>query len=489
MKKALSFLVSFIMLLSIFSTFTMVSAEEENAYDSAENGDVLYTVNFNGDPGVFEPKAATGAPDAYVKDGGASMQLIAMENKTPTQWGGEIQTLPLNENTQYTIYYSITRTAGDGSGIYIDGVYGVYGYANRTKIHEGTGGLSGRDYLIYPDNGLNITIPEVGKFTQEFALEVGGEGHIAHYIKDDSGEFVLIQESYPYDKVKFNSDKLGLYFYAYYADHVSTFSNCYIVKGYSFTKDDGIPDVVPEGCVNTKLEFGEKTRSLGLLGASKSLDKVFYPVEGQEETWEGLRYAITDVEDPYLAFDWLAYIYKARLENIDSQAYPYIAFKLKITGYVEDFELFYCTGEETKVSAENAITTIYPGKSTGEVEYILFDLAGLCEGEYNRFRFDAMQAEPGTVVYLYEMALFATEQEAHVYMGIAEKETEATTEPETEAPDEQTTLQQTEAPTEAPTATPDKQEKKGGCSSIMGAGLVTLCFVTASAICLKKKKD
>ncbi|MBQ8340743.1 MAG: hypothetical protein IJY22_00010, partial [Clostridia bacterium] len=142
MKKTLAFLVCFIMLLSTFCVLTSVSAEEENAYDSADNGDVLYTVDFNGTPGVFEPEAATGAPDAYVMDGGTSMQLIAMEDKTGTQWGGEIQTLPLNENTQYTIYYSITRTAGDGSGLYIDTVYGVYGYNNRTKIHEGSGGLN-----------------------------------------------------------------------------------------------------------------------------------------------------------------------------------------------------------------------------------------------------------------------------------------------------------------------------------------------------------
>ena len=496
MKKALSVLVTFIMLLSLLSTLATVSAEEENVYDSAENGDVLYTVNFNGDPGVFEPATYCGSPDAYVLNDGASMQLFALENATSTQWGGEIRTLPLNENTQYTIFYSITRTSGDGSGLYIDGVYGVYGYTNRTKIHEGKSGLNGREYVIYADNGLNVSSPETGTFTQEFAIEVNGATNtFAHYIKDDDGNFVLIQESYPSDGVQFQNDYLGLYFYTYYADHLSEFSNCYVVKGLSFAAEDGIPDDIPEGLVNTRLELGEKTRNFNLLILPKGLDKVFYPTEGQTETWDGIRLAITDNSDPYLNFDWLSYIYKARLENVDSQAYPYVAFKLKVDGYVEDFELFYCTGDVYKATAEYSTTTYYPCDCTGEVEYIIFDLTDECEGEYNRFRLDMNMADANTTVYLYEIALFATEQEALVYVGLAEPETDATTEQETEAP-AQTTEQETEAQTEATAETTEAQtqataepEKKGGCSSVIGTGLVTAGLAAASVICFKKKKD
>ena len=99
MKKTLACFITFVLLLSLFSTFTTVSAEE-NAYDAAEKGDVLYTANFNGEPGVFEPGTYSGMPDAYVKDGGTSVQLIAMEDATATMWGGEIKTLPLNDQTQ-----------------------------------------------------------------------------------------------------------------------------------------------------------------------------------------------------------------------------------------------------------------------------------------------------------------------------------------------------------------------------------------------------
>ncbi len=491
MRKTLAFWVSFIMLLSIFSTFTMVSAEQENAYDSAEDGDVLYTVNFNGEPGVFEPDTFTGMPDAYVSGDGATMQLIAMEDATATMWGGAIQTLPLNENTKYTIYYSVTRTAGDGSGLYVDGVYGVYGYNNRCKIHEGKSGLSGRAYTYFEEVGLNLTLPETGTITQEYALEVNGSNAtMAHYIKDNSGEYVLIQASYPYDDIEFQSDKLGVYFYTYYADHMSIFSDCYIVKGLSFGVDDRLPpEEIPEGCVNTKLELGEKTRKLNLITASKHLDEIYYAPEGEAEPWDGVRMGITDGTDPFLTIDWAAYIYKANLEYIDSQAYPFVAFKLKVVGSASDFELFYCAGDVRQPSADYSDLTYYNYESAGEVGYILFDLIDMCEGDYNRIRLDVVGADENTEVYLYEVAMFATEKEALVYMGLLDPEAEPTTEAETEAPTEQTTEQETEVQTEAPTTAPADQEKKGGCGSVLSVGFAAVCLVAVSTICFKKKKD
>lgn len=489
MKKTLALLITLVMLLSLFSTLTAVSAEGENAYDSAENGDVLFIADFSGIAGVYEPDAYSGMPDAYVSDDGTSMQLIAMEDATATMWGGEIQTLPLNDKTQYTIYYSVTRTAGDGSGLYVDGVYGVYGYNNRCKIHEGKSGLSGRAYTYFEDAGFNLTLPEAGTITQEYALEVNGANStMAHYIKDDSGEFVLIQASYPYDGIVFQSEYLGLYFYTYYADHMSVFSDCYVVKGLSFAVDDRIPEDVPEGCINTKLELGEKTRKLELLTSSKHLDEIYYPPEGTAEPWEGVRMGITDTTDPFLTIDWAAYNYKAGLDYVDSQAYPFVAFKLKVVGYVSDFELFYCAGEIRKPTAGYSELTYYGCEANGEVEYILFDLTDMCEGIYNRFRLDANSADPDTEVFLYEIALFATEQEALEYMGLAAPETDAATEPETDVQTEQTTAQDTEEPTGAPATTeaPATQDKKG-CGSIMSAGLVTVGLVALGAISIKKK--
>ena len=493
MRKTLACFITFILLLSLFSTFTTVSAEE-NAYDAAQKGDVLYTANFNGEPGVFEPGTYSGMPDAYVKDGGTSVQLIAMEDATATMWGGEIKTLPLNDKTQYTIYYSVTRTAGDGSGLYVDGVYGVYGYNNRCKIHEGKSGLSGRAYTYFEEEGMNLTLPETGTITQEYALEVNGaNATLAHYIKDDTGEFVLIQASYPYDGIVFQSEYLGLYFYTYYADHMSVFSNCYVVKGLSFAVDERVPENVPEGCVNTKLELGEKTRKLDLITASKHLDEVFYAPEGEAEPWDGIRMGVTDGTDPSVTLDWASYLYKAYLDSVDSQVYPFVAFKLKVVGYVSDFELFYCAGEIRKPTAGYSELTYYGCESNGEVEYILFDLTEMCEGDYNRLRLDINGSEAGTEVYLYEVALFATEQEALVYMGLIAPDEEPTTEEETETATEQVTEQKTEPTTEATgdvtTEAAATQEKKSGCGAIVGAGMITVCLVALGAACINKKKD
>ena len=491
MRKTLACFITFILLLSLFSTLTAVSAEGENAYDSAENGDVLFIADFSGIAGVYEPDAYSGMPDAYVSDDGTSMQLIAMEDATATMWGGEIKTLPLNDQTQYTIYYSVTRTAGDGSGLYVDGVYGVYGYNNRCKIHEGKSGLSGRAYTYFEEEDMNLTLPETGTITQEYALEVNGaNATMAHYIKDDSGEFVLIQASYPYDGIVFQSEYLGLYFYTYYADHMSVFSDCYVVKGLSFAVDERVPEDVPEGCVNTKLELGEKTRKLDLITASKHLDEVFYAPEGEAEPWDGIRMGVTDGTDPSVTLDWASYLYKAYLDSVDSQAYPFVAFKLKVVGYVSDFELFYCAGEIRKPTAGYSELTYYGCEANGEVEYILFDLTDMCEGDYNRLRLDINGSEAGTEVYLYEVTLFATEKEALVYMGLAAPETDAATEPETDVQTEQTTAQDTEEPTGAPATTeaPATQDKKG-CGSIMSAGLVTVGLVAACAVCTKKKRS
>lgn len=230
---------------------------------------------------------------------------------------------------------------------------------------------------------------------------------------------------------------------------------------------------------NTLLIFNEKAKSMKILGSANEINKSFY-----NEGWEGARLKLTDVGDPYVAINWSSYIKKADLEKVDSQAYPFIVFKLKVEGYVDDIELFYAAGEVSGATGGYSTTTDYPCECSGEIEYIIYDLTGDCEGTYNMFRFDPMGADEDTLIYLYEMALFATIEEAEAYAGIDEEETE---EESTVEETEQTTEEETEEETtKKPAVTKPADEEKGGCGSVISIGAV-IALISLGVVCIKKK--
>ena len=233
---------------------------------------------------------------------------------------------------------------------------------------------------------------------------------------------------------------------------------------------------------NTKIVFDENAKAMKILGSQNGLNKTFY----KAEEWEGARLKITKPEDPYVAINFNQYIKKADLEKLDSQSYPYIVFKLKVEGYIDDIELFYCAGDVTAATGGFSTTTDFPGMYDGSVEYIIYDLTGDCEGNYNMFRFDPMGADDDTLIFLYEMAFFATEEEAIAYAGFdQEPEIEETEPVETEAP---TTEKETEAPTTEAVSRPergDKAEEKG-CGGIISVGAF-VALIALGVVCIKKK--
>ena len=229
--------------------------------------------------------------------------------------------------------------------------------------------------------------------------------------------------------------------------------------------------------VNTKLVFNSYAQEKKLLSGQNGINKAIYNSE-----WEGARLKITKPEDPYIYLNWSNYCKKSNLEQVDSQSFPYIVIKLKIEGYIDDIELFYCAGDVSAADPAYATTTDYPCSATGEIEYIIYDLTGDCEGTYNQFRIDPMGAEEDTLVYLYEMVMFATEEEALAYAGYDEEETEpeVTTEEKVE-----TTEEATEAETEKkPAATKPVEEK--GCGSVVSIGAV-VAIIALGVVCIKKK--
>jgi hypothetical protein len=229
----------------------------------------------------------------------------------------------------------------------------------------------------------------------------------------------------------------------------------------------------------TRVVFDNNTKDMKILGSQNGINKTFFKSE-----WEGAKLKLTDVGDPYVVINMNMYAKKAGVDKVDSQEYPFVAFKLKIEGYVDDIELFYSAGAISGPDPAYASTTDWPCSCTGEVEYIVYDLTDDCEGAYNQFRFDPMGAEEETVIYLYEMAFFKTEEEAIAYAGFEEETEEETPEPEEVTTEKPTEEETTKAPVS--TRAPKEEEEKGGCGSVVSISAV-VAIIALGVVCTKKK--
>jgi hypothetical protein len=238
MKKIISCIIAMLFIISAMVPFTSVSAADATAIDLLPDGSVVYVPNFNGEVGVYEPGLLSGTPQVDVDPyNNNTIYVQTTKDKTGSYWGGFIETLPLNENTCYTIYYSVTRTGKHSVGLHVDSVYGVYGYPERIKLMNKGSSLSGHDYHYFETDAINVptVAEEYNPVTHEYALEVNGvNSTLAIYVKDNAGTYQLIDESYEGDIPYFNADVLGLFFYSYYANHIATISNVYITKGLSW---------------------------------------------------------------------------------------------------------------------------------------------------------------------------------------------------------------------------------------------------------------
>ena len=247
MKKIIALTLTLVFVLAALTSLTMTaSAAELDLYTPAKDGDVVFTANFCGIPGEWEPAVFMGTPVITPSADGTEMTIGTSTDKSKNYWGAEITSLPLNEETRYTIYYTITRTNVDAVGVYCDTVYGAYGYAVRNKLMNQGSSLAGHDYVYYANVGIDAPTAADGEtLTQDFALEINGTNYaVTLYIKNNAGEYVVVDDS-GFDGIPFfNSDYMGLYFYIYYAAHTATISNCYIVKGLSFGEYE-VPETTP----------------------------------------------------------------------------------------------------------------------------------------------------------------------------------------------------------------------------------------------------
>ena len=237
MKKIISITISLLFIISAILPLTTVSAAD-SSIDLYPDGAVVFTPDFNGMAGIYEPGLFSGSPAVTVDPNNPnSITMDTSKDKTASYWGGFVETLPLNETTCYTIYFTATRSGKHSVGFHVDTTYGVYGYPERMKLLNKGSSLSGHDYVYYEQMAMDVPTydPITGMVTHEYAVEINGVNTtIALYIKDNSGKYILIDQSAEGTISYFMADTLGIFFYSYYMGHTVTISDCYVVKGLSW---------------------------------------------------------------------------------------------------------------------------------------------------------------------------------------------------------------------------------------------------------------
>lgn len=237
MKKIIISILSLVILVVMFTT-TMPVANAADLYDGATNGDLLYKVNFNGDE-IFKPSIQAGNVIVTVDQANNNkVSFNTDKDKTVNRWGGEFSGLPLGLNNAYTIKWSEIRENDiDGAtGIYIDNVYGAYGYVTKHRIMKNNSSLPNHGYIEYSTANITPKATASDWTPQEYALEVNAQNKtIKLYILDINEQWKLLDQSEVGEISKFETANLGFYNYTYYVDKCVTLTDVAVYKGMSIS--------------------------------------------------------------------------------------------------------------------------------------------------------------------------------------------------------------------------------------------------------------
>ena len=202
--------------------------------------------------------------------------------------------------------------------------------------------------------------------------------------------------------------------------------------------------------------------------------------------WEGAKLTVTDATDPQIKFNVAKYLRLGGLDKLEAEDAKVITLKCKAEGNIDDFELFYCSSSQVNFSPDSSCYATNIWTDEQGYTYFMYDLEDLWEGSVNFLRFDPSMDEE-TVVYLHEMVILDSVEEAYAYGGyelVTTEQTETSAE-ETTAPEatEQVTEQVPEQVTEQVT----EPTKAGGCKSFVALGTVVVALLGLGIICTKKK--
>lgn len=200
--------------------------------------------------------------------------------------------------------------------------------------------------------------------------------------------------------------------------------------------------------------------------------------------WEGYKVNIKYADDPNFTFSYDNYCKKYDLTPLTGEEASFLVLKVFVPegGYYDDFELFYCAGDTVSPTQDMATYSEYCDEANG-FAYFIYNLEGLWSGNIHLLRIDPTGLDEGDILYVNELAMFKTEDEAIAWCGFEEKETEETTEEQTEEP---TTAEvTTEEQTTKPESIRPKDEKKD-CKGVIGVGAF-VAIISLGIVCFKKK--
>ena len=241
------------------------------------------------------------------------------------------------------------------------------------------------------------------------------------------------------------------------------------------------------------------------------LSEYLYPFESDEVQWEGAKLVYQDDgtgSTPDLTINYRKFCGQNGIDQIDSANAGWVVLKVQIEGTLDDISAYGMCGTTYSTNDAGGFSTgsVFGGaECTGEVEYLIYDFAEVFEGAWNYIKLTLEGMTEETVVYLQEVAFFATEEEAFTYAGeelVPDTEAPDTEAPDTEAPDTDAVVTEDSGDKTDDTKAPDDKtdDSQGGndktdetdapaegCSSVVGFGAVAVLVAAAAAVVLKKK--
>ncbi|MBR4062767.1 MAG: hypothetical protein IKK01_06850 [Clostridia bacterium] len=286
MKRIFSALLSLVMILSLVAAMG-ITASAADLYDSAKDGDVLYTVNFKGDD-AFAPTqfrvVAENALEVAVSDDGSSFTAnYVSTTKGHAFWGGQIKGLTYGPDKTYTITMKMAIASYDDNGTRKSNNAGVFvNFPTNTDAEyvKETGYKTLIGYYGAPDVQHSLShaagTKVMGKYASNYdyskfnlaTLDAEGFVDIA-FVIDGKTMTVYINNVY-YDEVDSfttdfykNGSNLGFSTYLYNTNASITVKDAKVYKG-NIVKDPTYPDYY-KGNTGSEITNYDSTKTGDLL--------------------------------------------------------------------------------------------------------------------------------------------------------------------------------------------------------------------------------
>ena len=194
-NKILAALLTLLTFIMMFSSVLTVGASEVTEskvidYASAEEGELLYTVDFSGKDGVFAPVPVGAAAkhfDYIVSEAGNELTVKGRADgldKTACYWGGTFAGLEANKETFYTMVYKVKAngTVGKNNSV------GIGGWILDAKVEN---------YQFYNNYSNHNTITAEGSIDdRRSAISVADQKQAEYVMWNTIGEYAIDEEGF-----------------------------------------------------------------------------------------------------------------------------------------------------------------------------------------------------------------------------------------------------------------------------------------------------